>query len=100
MNLSSNILALFLISSSALGFNQIAEDNKIAWLNSNQSLPFTCGNDNCEILGAQGEGDQGDSGQFILSDAVIKYYTFENFSDKLTRNFGKLWTADKRNIAA
>lgn len=72
------VLSLLLISLTTVAGN-IAQDNFIEWLSGVQSDPFLCGNDNCEILTER-----------ILStglrpvDAVIKYYPFQDFSDKLT----------------
>jgi hypothetical protein len=78
MNLQTLLFCLTLLPVSAWAMPW-AEDNMIEWLSGANEKPLLCGNDNCESPGIRlfQEG-------FSLTDAVIKYYPFEDFSDKLT----------------
>lgn len=78
MKLSLQLLTLIFFPLATLA-NSIGRDNTIEWLTGSQNQPFLCGNDNCEILGERVE-----SQDLTPIDAVIKYYPFEAFSERLT----------------
>jgi hypothetical protein len=72
------IVSSLLISSTVIA-NNISKDNLIEWLGGGENTAFLCGNDNCEFL-----AEKNQTFGFSPMDAVIKYYPFQDFSDKLT----------------
>lgn len=73
-----SLTVTLLVSSISLA-NVISRDNLIEWFGGTQNTTFLCGNDNCDYP-AERVPFEG----FSPTDAVIKYYPFQDFSEKLT----------------